>query len=151
MFLDQMSDDFEYTRDRLLDELSEDEQDEYRGNCKDHLFEVSIRVTSLVPEILEYLCTLYGGAAVIIDTEVLLPALPHSELPAKGDFLLGCYWVLSKTRLNILDYSQCLKNPIQPDERDHYLAALQYSARELIGFHREFPLWPWGGGNPFRE
>ncbi|MDR1176079.1 MAG: hypothetical protein LBK83_11495 [Treponema sp.] len=155
MFLDEAFEDFEYVRDKLLDELSGQEEDGYKYEwCKNNLFGTKVRVTALMPDILEYLTGIFRSLPVIHKTDWLLPELPFSDLPRKGDFLLGCYWVLSRGRRNVLDYNRCLGKvssaPGTPGDSEYKQAALLYAAADVTQAHSGFPWWPWSG-NPFYE
>ena len=155
MFYDDVFEDFEYVRDTLLDELPEKEEEAYKYEwCNDKLYETKVRVTALMPQVLEYLTGIFRSQPVIGGPEWLLPEIPFSELPRKGDFLLGCYWVLARGRRNVLDYSHYLHrvrlSGEAPADRQHRQAVLCYAAADVIQAHSGFPWWPWSG-NPFYE
>jgi hypothetical protein len=143
-----MTDWFEDIRDMILDAMSPKEARDYHFDCKDRLFAVRIRVTALLPHILPWL-------DLLLQPELQeLPPLPLcNTLREKGDFLLGCYWVLAQARLNGLDFHHCFLETTHSHPDTHLeRAALRFSARSLAGAQRHFPLWPWGeAGNPFYE
>jgi hypothetical protein len=142
-----MTDWFEDIRDMILDEMPPEEAREYHFDCKGHLFAVRIRVTALLPRILPWLDN------VLLTGPQELPPLPTgTSLREKGDFLLGCYWVLAQARLNGLDFHHCFVEFEGQPEACLERAALRYSARSLAGAQRHFPLWPWvESGDPFYE
>ena len=152
MFFDAASDDFEYLRDMLLDEISDKDQRDYCMEwCKHRLLEVKYRVAAIMPDILLYITAFFDDPPVVYKEDILLPELPYKKLPEMGDFLLGCYWILQKGRRNVLDYGHFLK-AADPTEQDHKQAVLRYAAADIIEAHTGFPLWPWPEqGNPFYE
>jgi hypothetical protein len=78
------------------------------------------------------------------------PKPPYTEIPDRGDFLLGCYSVLQASRLATLDYNHYLR-AIHPQDDDHLRAVTRFCANELFGARRTFVKWPWYPGNPFDE
>jgi hypothetical protein len=140
---------FEDIRDMILDALPMDEAREYHFCCKrERLFAVRIRVTALLPRILPWLDRLLQTMP-----EELPPFPLCGTLQDKGDFLLGCYWLLAQARLNNHDFSQCfLETGYDLPEAHLERAVLRFAARSLAGAQKRFPLWPWPeAGDPFRE
>jgi hypothetical protein len=147
-YLEGASRDFEDALGLILNALSEEEQREYHFDCKQsHLFAVRIRVTRRMPDILSYLDSLFLSPQMLE-----LPPLPCSGLREKGDFLLGCYWILEQANNNALDYHYYLLKAEDPPEAAHERAMLRFAASAVIGAQRHFLLWPWTDmGNPFYE
>lgn len=148
-YLSGMTDWFEDIREMVLDALPQDEAREYHFECKrERLFAVRIRITALLPRILPWLDCLFQ---IMPDK---LPPLPSCEtIQDKGDFLLGCYWILSQARLNSLDFFHCfLETEHALPEAHLERASLHFAAQSLTGAQRRFPLWPWTeAGDPFCE
>jgi hypothetical protein len=147
-YLEGASHDFEDMLGLILAALSEEEQRDYHFDCKQsRLFAVRVRVTRRMPDILSYLDSLFQAPQVLE-----LPPLPCSGLREKGDFLLGCYWILQQADNNALDYYRAMLNAENPPEAAHERAMIRFAAETVIGAQRHFLLWPWtDSGNPFYE
>jgi hypothetical protein len=145
--LDGQSSDFEELQGMILRALSGNEQQDYCfEHCKQRLLEVRLRVLTRMPDILAYLENLLENEPDV------LPTIPCDGLRDKGDFLLGCYWILEQANNNVLDYHHYLKCPGDPQILDHEKASIRFAAAGVIGAQRHYPLWPWSDSpNPFRE
>jgi len=153
VFHDNADEDFGVLCDRLLDMVTPEEARAYGLEwCKHWLPQTAYRVMALMPDIMGYLIGIFESAHPI-HGNAPLPALPHSKMPDKGDFLLGCYWVLMKSRRFVLDYNRFLHlNEPDPGEKEHMQAVLRYSSADLVGARTAFPQWPWlEAVNPFYE
>lgn len=148
----ELYEEYEELRDRLIDLPTQEEIDEYFYMCKGQVFNTAHRINHLLPEVLRYCEEAFDKIPFKAPDNFPLPELPYKTGQKKMDFILLAYWLLQESRAFTLDYLHGQEeDAIKDDVHRDYLSSLRYGYARLSSIRRQYALWPWEDESPFRE